>query len=74
MRVIPENEKLIQLEGNDDEDEGWVDTHHGVSKSVYTIVSTLSIHIAYSIVYCAWYCIAIMHTSSYHFYFLCSSR
>ncbi|XP_064394311.1 ubiquitin-like-conjugating enzyme ATG3 [Halichondria panicea] len=31
MRVIPENEKLIQLEGNDDEDEGWVDTHHGVT-------------------------------------------
>ena len=28
MAVIPENEKVIQLDMNDDE--GWVDTHHNV--------------------------------------------
>ena len=31
MSIIPENEKVIQLEGDED-DEGWVDTHHGVGK------------------------------------------
>lgn len=30
MAVIPENEKIIKLD--DDDDEGWVDTHHGVGK------------------------------------------
>lgn len=31
MAVIPENEKVIKLDGDDDE--GWVDTHHGISES-----------------------------------------
>ena len=30
MSVIPENEKVIKLD--QDDDEGWVDTHHGVGK------------------------------------------
>lgn len=30
MKVIPENEKVINMDGEDD-DEGWVDTHHGVA-------------------------------------------
>lgn len=29
MEVLPENEKVIKL--TDDDDEGWVDTHHGVA-------------------------------------------
>lgn len=32
MSVIPENEKVIRLD--EDDEEGWVDTHHGVGKSV----------------------------------------
>ena len=28
MEVLPENEKVIKLT---DDDEGWVDTHHGVA-------------------------------------------
>ena len=28
MEVIPENEKVIKLT---DDDEGWVDTHHGIA-------------------------------------------
>lgn len=28
MEVLPENEKVIKLA---DDDEGWVDTHHGVA-------------------------------------------
>ncbi len=35
MKVIPENEKVIRLDGDDDE--GWVDTHHGVSECMYTL-------------------------------------
>ena len=31
MAVIPESEKVIKL---DQDDEGWVDTHHGISESV----------------------------------------
>jgi hypothetical protein len=31
MSVIPENEKVIKLDKDDDE--GWVDTHHGVGKA-----------------------------------------
>jgi len=30
MEVLPENEKVIKL-NDDDDDEGWVDTHHGVA-------------------------------------------
>ncbi len=30
MAVIPENEKVIRVDQNDEE--GWVDTHHGVGK------------------------------------------
>ena len=30
MAVIPENEKVIKLD--QDDDEGWVDTHHGVGE------------------------------------------
>ena len=29
MNVLPENEKVIKL---DQDDEGWVDTHHGLSE------------------------------------------
>jgi len=35
MKVIPENEKVIQVGGSGDDDEGWVDTHHGVSEYNY---------------------------------------
>ena len=28
MEVLPENEKVIKLS---DDDDGWVDTHHGVA-------------------------------------------
>ena len=35
MSVIPENEKVIKL---DQDDEGWVDTHHGISEPNYYIV------------------------------------
>ena len=31
MQVIPENEKVIKLD--QDDDEGWVDTHHGLRES-----------------------------------------
>ena len=31
MSVLPENEKVIKLNQDDAEDEGWVDTHHGIS-------------------------------------------
>ena len=31
MSVIPENEKVIRLD--QDDDEGWVDTHHGVGEA-----------------------------------------
>ena len=33
MAVIPENEKVIKL---DQDDEGWVDTHHGISELMVT--------------------------------------
>lgn len=32
MSVIPENERVVKLNTDDPEDEGWVDTHHGVCK------------------------------------------
>ena len=32
MSVIPENEKVIKL---DQDDDGWVDTHHGISESMH---------------------------------------
>ncbi|XP_003388998.1 PREDICTED: ubiquitin-like-conjugating enzyme ATG3 [Amphimedon queenslandica] len=31
MSVLPENEKVIKLNQDDAEDEGWVDTHHGIT-------------------------------------------
>ncbi len=61
MRVIPENEKLIQLDGNDDDDEGWVDTHHGVSKSAYAIVSTL--HMASSIIFYLFFVCFVLYST-----------
>ena len=42
MSVIPENEKVIKL---DQDDEGWVDTHHGISESrkiLWSVESALS--------------------------------
>ena len=31
MSVIPENEQIVKL---DQDDEGWVDTHHGISEDM----------------------------------------
>ena len=31
MSILPENEKVIKLNKDDSEEEGWVDTHHGSS-------------------------------------------
>ena len=39
MSVLPENEKVIKL---DQDDEGWVDTHHGISELHHTNVSVLT--------------------------------
>lgn len=30
MSVLPENEQVIKLNQDDAEEEGWVDTHHGI--------------------------------------------
>ena len=30
MEVLPENEKIIKLDQGDEE--GWVDTHHGIGE------------------------------------------
>ena len=32
MSVLPENEKVVKLNKDDAEEEGWIDTHHGPSK------------------------------------------
>lgn len=31
MSVIPENEKIVRVD--QDDDEGWVDTHHGLGQT-----------------------------------------
>ena len=31
MSILPENEKVIKLNNDDSEEEGWIDTHHGSS-------------------------------------------
>ena len=30
MAVLPDNETVIKLNQDDAEEEGWVDTHHGI--------------------------------------------
>lgn len=32
MSVLPENEQVIKLNHDDAEEEGWVDTHHGIGQ------------------------------------------
>lgn len=35
MAVLPENEKVIKLQDGDADEEGWVDTHHGLSECLW---------------------------------------
>ena len=35
MSVAPENEKVIKLNQDDDDEEGWVDTHHGIGNHLF---------------------------------------
>ena len=35
MAVLPENEKVIKLQDGDADEEGWVDTHHGLGECLW---------------------------------------
>ena len=35
MSSVPENEKVIKLNQDDDDEEAWVDTHHGIGNQLF---------------------------------------